>query len=391
MTFRHCGGRASPTALRGHPGPGAGVRERLDRGEVDRARLERPERRVALHVPLHDTGLEHLAGRERRSADHAVDVLGERLLVAHAVHHGRDRAAVAGRRARSRRSPDPHAWPSSRRSRTRRAGSRRVARRVRPPGDLARADEPEPVTRDRVDVRLVEVERPHLDVVQRREVCREQRPDGTAADHADPHGDSPRATTGRCGRRRPSENSRPPVRPDGRRTSTSPIRKPTTTMRVPCGQVDRPTGDAEAVLGLRQQRVETRDRERADDGAPQARHPADHEHRERDEGQIEVERIGAGGQEVHVEPAGEPCQKPRDGERDEPLPVDGDPDRAGRGGIVPCRPQLPPEPASLVHERGDDDEQRADRRLKQAGRLGNRGERRSARGRSCRCSGGRCS
>ena len=391
MTFRHCGGRASPTALRGHPGPGAGVRERLDRGEVDRARLERPERRVALHVPLHDTGLEHLAGRERRSADHAVDVLGERLLVAHAVHHGRDRAAVPedvrGRgdrrtRVHGLRRDDPELAGRDR---------ARVARRVRPPGDLARADEPEPVTRDRVDVRLVEVERPHLDVVQRREVCREQRPDGTAADHADPHGDSPRATAGRCGRRATKRELATAGQTGRAQDEHEPHQKADDDDARSRGQVDRPTGDAEAVLGLRQQRVETRDRERADDGAPQARHAADHEHRERDEGQIEVERVGAGGQEVHVEAAGEPCQQPRDGERDEPLPVDGDPHRAGRGGIVPCRPQLPPEPASLVHERGDDDEQRADRRLKQAGRLGNRGERRSARGRSCRCSGGRCS
>ena len=86
----------------------------------------------------------------------------------------------------------------------------------------------------------------------------------------------------------------------------------------------------------------------------QARHAADHEHRERDEGQIEVERVGADRQQVHVEPAGEPCQGAREGERHEPLPVDGDPDRAGRGGIVPRRAQLPPEPASLVRERGGD-------------------------------------
>ena len=191
MTLRHCGGRASATALGGHPGPGAGVRERLDRGEVDRARLEWPERRVALHVPLHDTRLEHLAGRERRAADHAVDVLGERLLVAHAVHHGRDRAAVPEDvRGRGDRRTGVHGL---RRDDPELAGRdrARVARRVRPPGDLARADEPEPVTRDRVDVRLVEVERPHLDVVERREVCREQRPHGTAADHADPHCVSP--------------------------------------------------------------------------------------------------------------------------------------------------------------------------------------------------------
>ena len=38
-----------------------------------------------------------------------------------------------------------------------------------------------------VDVELVEVERPHLDVVEQREVRREERADRTASDDADPH------------------------------------------------------------------------------------------------------------------------------------------------------------------------------------------------------------
>ena len=68
-----------------------------------RLRLERPERRVALDVPLDDARLEDLPGRERRAADHAADVRGDHLLVADAVHDRRDRAVredVRGRRDR---------------------------------------------------------------------------------------------------------------------------------------------------------------------------------------------------------------------------------------------------------------------------------------------------
>ena len=68
----------------------------------ERARLERPESGVALHVPLHEAGLEQLAGRERRPADHARDVRGERLLVADAVHHRCDRAPLRERVRRRR-------------------------------------------------------------------------------------------------------------------------------------------------------------------------------------------------------------------------------------------------------------------------------------------------
>ena len=56
-----------------------------------------------------------------------------------------------------------------------------VVARTRPV-DLPRARQPQPVAVDRVDVLLREVVRPHLDVVQRRQVRREQRADGAAPD-----------------------------------------------------------------------------------------------------------------------------------------------------------------------------------------------------------------
>ena len=223
---------------------------------------------------------------------------GQRLLVADAVHH-RGHGAVGERMRRGGdrsvgvhrlRGDDPEV---ARRER------RRVARRLQPRVHLAGAGEPEAVRVDRVDVRLEEVERPDLDVVERREVGREERPDGAAADDADPHADPPLrpqtaerelAAAGEAGRPHDEhERHQQPDDDDAR----------------PRRQVDRPPEDAEPVLGLREQGVEPRDGERPDDGAPEARHPADHEHRERDEREIEVERVGTGRQQVHVEASGE--------------------------------------------------------------------------------------
>ncbi len=186
-----------------HARPRAGVGQALDLVHRRRLRLERPERRVALDVPLHDAGLEQLAGREGRAADHALDVARERLLVADAVHdrgHGTVGEGVRGRqRSRTRR-----ASPWSRRCRARTAAA--------PPGRSWHAGractspaprQPQAVRVDRVDVRLREIEGPHLDVVERGEIGREQRPDRAAADDADPHGAVPSGADGRraAGRR----------------------------------------------------------------------------------------------------------------------------------------------------------------------------------------------
>ena len=132
-------------------------------------------------------GSSSLPGRERRAADHAGDVAGERLLVADAVHHGRDRAV--GERVRGRlRSPTRRASPWWRRCRSRTTAVLR--RRSWRGGGRARRRRPEsvsPFAFDRVDVRLVEVECPDLDVVERRQVGGEQRADRAAADDADSH------------------------------------------------------------------------------------------------------------------------------------------------------------------------------------------------------------
>ena len=168
ITLRHCGPRASATACGRHAGARARVGEPLDLGERRRLRLERAERRVALHVPLHDAGRGDLPGRERRAADHALDVPGEHLLVADPVLHRRDAAVgegVRGRRDRRRRCASP--WWRRSRSRTAAARPRRSVARRRP-DDVAGAGQAQAVAVDRVDVLLREVVGPDLDVVERR-------------------------------------------------------------------------------------------------------------------------------------------------------------------------------------------------------------------------------
>src|SRR5581483_1364042 len=61
----------------------------------------------------------------------------------------------------------------------------RVGGRARPPEDLPGTRQPQTVAVGRVDVLAREVVRPHLDVAERREVRREQRTYGAAADDTD--------------------------------------------------------------------------------------------------------------------------------------------------------------------------------------------------------------
>ena len=291
MTLRHCAGRASATAWDGIPPRVHASARRSTSSGARRSRLERPERRVALDVPLHDTGLEHLAGGERGAADHALDVAGERLLVADAVHDRRDGAVGERVRGRGDRRLGVHRLRRDDAELARRQLCR-VARRMQPGVHLAGAREPQAVRVDRGDVRRGEVERPHLDVVERREVGREQRADCPAADDADPHGVVPSVTAGGAGfsarRHAGIPNSRPPVMPDGRRISISAIAMPRITSAEPSGMSSlKPMFDAR--LGLAQERVEPADDERAEDGPPEARRASDDEHRERQEREIEVD------------------------------------------------------------------------------------------------------
>ena len=129
-----------------HPGPRARVGEPRDLVGAAGLRLERAERRVALHVPLHVAGLEQLAGREGRAADHA------RGRAPRSPPRCRRRSAPRRqRRRRTRapwpRSPRPCASPSWRRCRSRRRGARRVGGRPRAADDLARSGQPQPVRR----------------------------------------------------------------------------------------------------------------------------------------------------------------------------------------------------------------------------------------------------
>ena len=78
---------------------------------------------------------------------------------------------------------------------------------------------------------------------------------------------------------------------------------PIVTRRVPFGTETPPMPFSELV----QEGVESADEQRADCSAPEAADAADDEHRERDEGQIEVDLLGVDAPEqVDEEAAGEP-------------------------------------------------------------------------------------
>ena len=63
---------------------------------------------------------------------------------------------------------------------------------------------------------------------------------------------------------------------------------PSRISREPDGRSIAPTPS----LGLDQERVQPADGEGAEHGAPQARHAADDQHRERQEGELEVDLLG---------------------------------------------------------------------------------------------------
>ena len=221
MTFRHCGPRASATAAsaarRGYRRPRAARPPRSRPGSARRGRC-----RVALDVPVDVAGLDDVAGREGRAADHAGHVGGDRLLVPEPVLDGADGALCesVGGSGRSRR---PCACSSSPRLRARReagprrrsspAAGRRARRRPRG-GARARRSRGRARHRGRTP-------RP-----RRRRAARgrrEEGADGAAADDANPRRDSLSVT------------SRPPVSPRGRKRRISAMTTPSVTRRVPVG------------------------------------------------------------------------------------------------------------------------------------------------------------
>ena len=132
-------------------------------------------------------GSSDLPGGERRAADHALDV-PRRAPPRSRARSARSRRSRSRTRARSRAiagsvciafvatMPKSHGGSSC-----------GVGRRAQPAEHLAGAGEPQPVRVDRVDVLARRVVRPDLDVVELREIRREQRADRAAADDADPH------------------------------------------------------------------------------------------------------------------------------------------------------------------------------------------------------------
>ena len=229
ITLRHCGPRASATAFVGSP---ARVHASASRSTSSiGAGLGSKGPIVVSPFTSHCT----CPGSSTLPAGNVVPRITrstcarDHLLVADPVLHRADRA-LARRRARSPRSPARCASPSSRRSRSSHGGQ--LGRRPRSRADGRR---PRPAPESRSPLALIastwscaEVVRPHLDVVEQREVRREERPDGAAADDADPHR--------RRLHERGSRNSRPPVSPDGRRISTSAMIAARKTRREPCGR-----------------------------------------------------------------------------------------------------------------------------------------------------------
>ena len=357
ITLRHCAGRASATARA--PASRRGCRRRRAARSPRRGRGRGSNGpNVVSPFTSHWTtpGLEQLAGREGRAADHALDVLGERLLVADAVHHrgdgavgervrgGRDRrvgvhrlrrddAEVArrelGRRRSSpagarRTSPAPiNCRPFSLiastcawfRSNAHTSTSSSVARFAANSEPTA----PQPTTQ--ILMQLLPTSRPPT----------RSRPGAGAGPELAPAGDPGRAQDEHERHQRAQDDEPRALR-----------------------QVDR-EADADALLGLAQERVEAAHRERADHGAPEARDAADHEHRERHERELEVDLVGRDRAEhVDVEAAREPRERAGERERPQPLAVDVDAGRLRRGGILARRAQRPPEAAALVRE-GDRD------------------------------------
>ena len=69
---------------------------------------------------------------------------------------------------------------------------------------------------------------------------------------------------------------------------------------------------ADAVLGLDQERVQAADGKRAEHRPPQARHASDDEHRERHEGELEVDLLGRDrAEQVDEQPAREAGERAR--------------------------------------------------------------------------------
>ena len=154
----------------------------------------------------------------------------------------------------------------------------------------------------------------------------------------------------------------------------SAIRVPTTTRRVPAGRsiVSPPTSRPFSASARSESRPLTV--ERTDHCAPEARHASDHEHRQRDEREIEIHRLCVDRQEVHVEPAREPCEHAGEREGDEPLPVHRDADGSRGRGVLPGGAEEATVTARLVAECNPDHEQCSERGLQQVGRLGYRRE-----------------
>ena len=212
MTLRHCGPRASSTACRRHPGARARVGEALDLAER-RPLVVRAERRVALARPTargparaaSRPGRSCRGSRARRAAAIvsslpspfwtvatqpsakacAVAAIAGSVCIAFVAtmpksHGGSSAASLVARGGGPTTSPAPES----------RRPSRLIAATcssLRSNAQTSTSSSSDRFAANSDHVQLVQVERPDLDVVEQRQVRREQRPDRPAADDRDPH------------------------------------------------------------------------------------------------------------------------------------------------------------------------------------------------------------
>ena len=179
----------------------------------------------------------------RRPADHALDVGGERLLVADAVHDGRDGAV----RERVRRCAD-------RRIGVHRLGGDdpevagrnlgRIARRARPPEHVTRAGQLQSVLIDSVDVRFVPGRTPTL--------RRRPAPRGSPRTASRRRRSQPRRFSSALRSQQPPERELP-APGQARRPQDEHERHedPTTTMREPLGRSSSPIPDSASARNSR--------------------------------------------------------------------------------------------------------------------------------------------
>jgi hypothetical protein len=153
-------------------------------------RLEGPDPGLAAGILLHMPGLDDAPGRKGGAAHHAWRVLGNDFLVADAVLHRADRPIAENRRGGCHCRTGMQRLGGHDAELTGRNG-RWIAARLWPRVERALAGQAQATPVDRIDMCLVQVIGPHLDIGQCGQMRCEQAADGAAADDTDFHAGLP--------------------------------------------------------------------------------------------------------------------------------------------------------------------------------------------------------